>query len=228
MNNNSVLLLLSLIMFSCQKEDDNQLFCDPPSVASCVPTQFFFPLPQDSCVDFPPPGLPEYQYSISNPLISDGKINPENLEEILFTETTIGPLGVEDLNLWILDTCAGNMLLLVDHRIYGQPSWGKNNLVLFASYLDGFIYKIKSNTDSLTRLTEHIAFHQYDWCLNGEAFFYRGQHNKISYLVSTDGIVLDSFDINYPLDLEFAEYLVRKKKIKLIKINKKSFYLKNK
>ena len=35
-----------------------------------------------------------------------------------------------------------------------------------------------------------------------------------------------SFDINYPLDLEFAEYLVHKKKVKLTKINKKGFYLK--
>jgi len=30
----------------------------------------------------------------------------------------------------------------------------------------------------------------------------------------------EAFDINYPLDLEFAEYLVKKKKIKLTKINK--------
>ena len=36
----------------------------------------------------------------------------------------------------------------------------------------------------------------------------------------------ESYDINYPLDLEFAEYLVRKKKVKLMKINKKSFFLK--
>jgi CMP-N,N'-diacetyllegionaminic acid synthase len=36
----------------------------------------------------------------------------------------------------------------------------------------------------------------------------------------------ESYDINYPLDLEFAEYLVRKKKVKLMKINKTSFYLK--
>ena len=36
----------------------------------------------------------------------------------------------------------------------------------------------------------------------------------------------ESYDINYPLDLEFAEYLVRKKKVKLMKINKKSFYIK--
>ena len=36
----------------------------------------------------------------------------------------------------------------------------------------------------------------------------------------------ESYDINYPLDLEFAEYLVRKKKVKLMKINKKSFYVK--
>ena len=34
----------------------------------------------------------------------------------------------------------------------------------------------------------------------------------------------ESYDINYPLDLEFAEYLVRKNKVKLIKMNKKSFY----
>lgn len=37
---------------------------------------------------------------------------------------------------------------------------------------------------------------------------------------------LESYDINYPLDLEFAEYLVRKKKVKLTKINKKSFFIK--
>ena len=36
----------------------------------------------------------------------------------------------------------------------------------------------------------------------------------------------ESYDINYPLDLEFAEYLVSRKKVKLMKINKKSFYLK--
>ena len=36
----------------------------------------------------------------------------------------------------------------------------------------------------------------------------------------------ESYDINYPLDLEFAEYLVRKKKVKLMKINKKSVYVK--
>jgi CMP-N,N'-diacetyllegionaminic acid synthase len=36
----------------------------------------------------------------------------------------------------------------------------------------------------------------------------------------------ESYDINYPLDLEFAEYLVSRKKVKLMKINKKSFFLK--
>ena len=36
----------------------------------------------------------------------------------------------------------------------------------------------------------------------------------------------ESYDINYPLDLEFAEFLVSRKKVKLMKINKKSFYLK--
>ena len=34
----------------------------------------------------------------------------------------------------------------------------------------------------------------------------------------------ESYDINYPLDFEFAEYLIKNKKVKLIKINKKSFY----
>lgn len=36
----------------------------------------------------------------------------------------------------------------------------------------------------------------------------------------------ESYDINYPLDLEFAKYLINKKKVKLMKINKKSFFSK--
>ena len=36
----------------------------------------------------------------------------------------------------------------------------------------------------------------------------------------------ESYDINYEIDLEFAKLLVNKKKVKLTKINKKSFYSK--
>ena len=58
------------------------------------------------------------------------------------------------------------------------------------------LYRLKENGDSLKIVSDQIAHDLFDWCLDGEAFFYRARFKEVAYLVSIEGEVLDSFALD--------------------------------
>ncbi|MCO6492540.1 MAG: hypothetical protein J5I98_29250, partial [Phaeodactylibacter sp.] len=122
--------------------------------------------------------------------------NPGNPDEWIYLinqeEVSTGNEGSE---IWKVDTCSGRKQKLTD-RAYIQPKVNQNGWILFMNKEDGLLYKIKVQGDSLTAISKEINNITFDWCLEGEAFFYRARFKDLAYLVDINGNVLDSFALD--------------------------------
>ena len=189
----SVFVALAITFCSCTKDKDT--FC-PPNGKQCDSTLYANPLPTDSCVIFP-------EISSGNLYIST-RIGPGyalvgkssiNLDEWLYTFHPEGASSNIGAELWKVDTCSGKKQKLADN-VYVQPKINQNGWILFMNNQDGLLYKINETGSNLSPVSSEINNITFDWCMNGEAFFYRARFKKVAYLVSVEGTVLDSFNLD--------------------------------
>jgi hypothetical protein len=153
--------------FSCSKEERYRL-CDPPGLVPCD-TAILLVTPADTCVDLPPEPFNGWlyrspDYSFTGPIFS-----PATPNEFLanFIDRTQIP---EIFRRTKLNICTGERTVVTDQRNAFGFTWGVNDWILYRTG-SGDIWKIKSNGDSLTQLTEGIPFGMFNWCeVNGNQF----------------------------------------------------------
>ena len=184
-----LLLIAAILLASCTKEDDGS-FLPPPQ--RCDSTLYARPLTPDTCMDFPDePVLYFYQrVGLGYGPIGKSADNPDEWFFLINREES--STGNEGSEIWKVDTCSGKKQKLAN-QAYIQPKLNRNGWILFMNKKDGLLYKIKENGDSLTVVSKEINNITFDWCLDGQAFFYRARFKDVAYLVSIDGTVLDSF-----------------------------------
>ncbi len=187
------LFIAAIALSSCTKDKD--AFCPPPG-KQCDSTLYASLLPADTCVVFPELYGPSYIYErigLGYSLIGKSPGNPDEWLYIIGRENNA--TGDEGAEIWKIDTCFGRKEMIVD-SIYVQPKLNSNGWLLFMSRKDGLLYKITENGENLSVVSKEINNVNFDWCLNGEAFFYRARFKKVAYLVSIEGEVLDSFNLD--------------------------------
>ncbi|MFN3917632.1 MAG: hypothetical protein ACK4K0_07810 [Flavobacteriales bacterium] len=98
-------------------------------------------------------------------------------------------------NLWELityDLISKERKILYAGIIWYQPQWGKNDWILFCQN-DENIYKIKSNGDSLTKLTNSNNLHHPIWNYDGSKFLaFTEASNLFSLLFDVNGNIMDT------------------------------------
>ncbi|MCB0554907.1 MAG: hypothetical protein KDD02_15250 [Phaeodactylibacter sp.] len=187
------LFIAAIALSSCTKDKD--AFCPPPS-KQCDSTLYASLLPADSCVVFPEISFGIlYIYNRVGPGYALIGKNPSNSDEWLFMIHPEGASTNIDSEIWKIDTCSGRKEILID-SVRSQPKINKDGWLLFRLGSDGFMYKLSPDGDSLEAVSDLVAHDLFDWCLDGEAFFYRARFKKMAYLVSINGEVLDSFNLD--------------------------------
>ena len=153
---NGLLLCLIFILFhaSCQKT--------PPIIE-----------PENITEDCVPLGngwreWPGYIYGLHKP-----SFNPNNPDEFICIEQKAG------LRLIKYNLKTKERKVVTDGRISmsagvtGIPDWGVNDWILFEITREG-MFKIKSNGDSLTRLTTRKWWYYYSWNPDGKYYIHDG------------------------------------------------------
>lgn len=194
LNNNIVkriiiFLLVILAASACSKEGNTPSI---PPVKQCNDRLYASPLPADTCLYFPDGPVLYFYHRVGLGYALIGR-NPEHSDEwIYLINREEGSTGNEGSEIWKVDTCSGRKQKLTDHA-YIQPKLNQNGWILFMNRQDGLLYKVNTQGDSLAVVSQEVNNITFDWCLNGEAFFYRARFKDMAYLVDINGSVLDSF-----------------------------------
>ncbi|MCO6489814.1 MAG: hypothetical protein J5I98_15465 [Phaeodactylibacter sp.] len=190
MKHNIILYLIAIWVFSACSKDDGAT--PMPPVKQCNNTLYASLLPADTCLNFPDDPVLYFYHRVGLGYSPIGK-SPSNQDEWFFLinreEKVSDNVGSE---IWKVDTCSGRKQKLAD-SIFVQPKINQNGWILFMSLKDGLLYKIKENGAGLAAVSTEINNITFDWCLNGEAFFYQARFKDIAYLTDINGSVLDSF-----------------------------------
>ena len=114
---------------------------------------------------------PEEIYSAAIPYdYSSPCFDPNNSNRIAYYrfDNTKFDIGSE---IWVNDLCTGEKRMIVNNALYGID-WSVKDWIVYTAD-DQQIYKIKSNGDSLTRLTPSGDYNRYPkWDLRGERIIY--------------------------------------------------------
>jgi hypothetical protein len=136
------------------------------------------------CPSLFPPGImsnsPSLYTDYDATYYSCSIINPNNVDEIIYLDGMF-----PDGRLMFYNIATKEKRVLFDDDVTGGLSWSKKDWILFQDTQNFSIYKIKSNGDSLTRLT-----------FDGNIFFPRWNHNGTKFIVSNKNIVMHSFIMN--------------------------------
>lgn len=96
--------------------------------------------------------------------------NPNNSNQIAYYRYNTSSVEV-GWEIWIQDLCTGEKRMIVNDANYGID-WSVKDWIVYTA-IDQQIYKIKSNGDSLTRLTPRGDYNRYPkWDLKGERIVY--------------------------------------------------------
>ncbi|MCO6487456.1 MAG: hypothetical protein J5I98_03510 [Phaeodactylibacter sp.] len=189
MKQHIILSLIAMGAFSnCSKEDDAVI---PSPDKQCNSALYASPLPADTCLDFPDEPVLYFYHRVGPGYSLVGK-NPGNPDEWLYL---LHPeeAGINDgAEIWKVDTCSGSKQFILD-EVKNQPKVNKQGWMIFRRTFDGLMYRISLRGDSLLAVSNIVAHDLFDWCLDGEAFFYRARFKDVAYLVDINGNVLDSF-----------------------------------
>ncbi|MCO6489811.1 MAG: hypothetical protein J5I98_15450, partial [Phaeodactylibacter sp.] len=182
-----------LALVSCTK--DNAAIPTPPT-KQCNKTLYAHPLPADTCLDFPDLwGTTYFYYRVGPGYALIGK-NPNNPDEwIYLINREEVPTSNEGSEIWKVDTCSGRKQFILD-KVKSQPKVSKQGWMIFRRTYDGLMYRANLQGDSLKAVSNLVAHDLFDWCLEGEAFFYRARFKDLAYLVDINGNVLDSFALD--------------------------------
>ena len=141
---------------------------------SCVTFPKWFNPPPDS-VTYPTKQMMYWQY------------RPGTKVEVVYT------LGTQ---IWTYNFITRQRYFISNNLVY-LPVCNSSGWILYSDFKDQCVYKIKTNGDSLTRLTfdGSIGGH---WNYNGTAIYYFCEAKNILYKINTDGKKLDSLS-NIPV-----------------------------
>lgn len=167
-------------------------------------------------------------------------INPNNPDEFIYTYSNSNNTSLNGLYKFTISS--GNKQKLTSSSVFPHAKWGKNNWILF-SISNGDkkeVHKIKSNGDSLTKLTSgHIDFYpEWDNTNNRIVFnrqVYLGSPASKIMIADINGIILDSINnqhfhygaCNSIGELAFPPFNKRTCGITVVNINDKSESLLN-
>jgi len=148
--------------------------------------------------------------------------NPNNDNEFSFLERTDSSL----LALYTFDLISKEKKLLHTSKIWYSPQWGKNDWILFGQN-DANIYKIKSNGDSLTQLTNLGNLHHPIWNQYGNKFLaFTSASNMYSLIFDMNGSLLDTiyYGQTNTADIQNPNYIVSNNyfKVTFFNLNKNS------
>lgn len=159
---NIILISLSLILFAaCEKDKAIPIEGDP------------------ECYDFEfPTGYSVFPYIYSQYSFQSPCYNPNNSDEICYLKLTQNPYAAELRK----HNFATNEDMLLASPMWGKPYWSTSGWILFNKG-DNQIWKIKSNGDSLTQLSDPMqgSYFSASWNEAGEKIAYR-KHGTSGYL----------------------------------------------
>lgn len=135
---------------------------------TCVTFPKWFNPPPDS-VTFPTKQMMYWQYC------------PDSKTEVLYT------LGTQ---IWTYNFSSKKRTFITKYLHY-LPDCNNKGWILFSDYRDQCVYKVKTNGDSLIRLTDS-GLGGGHWNYNGTAIYYFSEPNNMLYKIDENGKKLDS------------------------------------
>ncbi len=152
------LFIAGFLILSCEKQPE---FCPPtppgPADIASLINQGILVKPDTFCMTEPFPEQPNIGFtSVYDSITYKLKaVNPLNPFEIAYSKIHIVGLG-NWAELWTMNIATGEKSLLLQSDV-PRLDWGKNGWIVYSIYEEEYafnIYKVKSNGDSLTRLTQ--------------------------------------------------------------------------
>lgn len=177
-----ILMFIILFLHSCKKDEPEISFVD------CTP------IPPYTDVGF------GYNYIIDTIYYTCPSFNPNNPEEFVYIHKNYSS---NTYRLFKYNYQTKEKTLIYTGDIYFQPKWGKNDWILL-NLPDANIWRIKSNGDSLTKLTSTGGFYQPEWDKdNQKIVFYESFNNMNYFIINFNGQFLDSFPNNLPAPMKW-------------------------
>jgi hypothetical protein len=123
------------------------------------------------------------------PYYSSPCFNPNNEEEIIY----LGADGLDTFKLYKLNLKTNERSEILEGLIYPIPRWSVKDWIIF-SKSDFNVYKIKSNGDSLTQLTDSGNCFGPVWNKEGNSFIYHEGFTTPTrgIVCEEDGLVIDT------------------------------------
>jgi hypothetical protein len=121
-------------------------------------------------------------------------INPQNGDEFLFLRVKNDWTTWEGFELCIYNFCTNSIRIVTNHVGY-SPDWSIKDWIIFTG-TDFQLWKIKSNSDSLTKLTNTMDYNNSAiWSLNGEKILYydASQGSNCMKIADKNGIEIQRF-----------------------------------
>jgi hypothetical protein len=124
--------------------------------------------------------------------------NPKNPYQIAYLRSPINSFGLKN-DIWVFDFETGKGKIIGTNAAYGL-SWSSKDWLAFTG-LDRQIYKIKTNGDSLTRLTNRNAYcNDPEWNVTGDKIAFQTDVTGYYHIIDEQGVQQDSIPIlNSPL-----------------------------
>lgn len=200
--NKNILFISCIFVFSaCSQKYDSEFIMveDPTQQNNCIYSIEDFTIPTnnlDSIIDFIQclGGFENYiypeKYGYSYPCF-----NPNNSEEFAYIrhDYTVNPSC--DLELWVFNYCTGESRFLCSGLCY-SVDWSVKDWIVFTG-TDRQLWKIKSDGDSLKRLTSSGSFNNYAmWNSTGEVLAYWKSRNtgSLFLIADEDGNSIDTLN----------------------------------
>lgn len=188
--NFTLLLLFAALLPRCK---DNDPIIPPPPPPPCLAGLDSVTIPavnQDTINDFSwcvfswIPFYPErYKYSFPS-------FNPNNAAEIAFVRWD---RQENEWHLCILDFCSGELRIITD-QAFEYVDWGKKDWIIFIGR-DHQVWKVQSNGEGLTRLTNGGENSNCIWNADGNAIVYvRTNAPGYCFMLNENGTILDTIE----------------------------------
>lgn len=165
--------IMLVIVFSCKKNIIEKV--NEPII-----------IKPDTCISIPQISNPNtgYNYIFDSILLSNCCYNPNNSNEIILSISNSNGTGLYKLNL-----LTKQLIKLYDGEIWSEPSWGKNDWILF-TLPDECVWKIKSNGDSLTKISDTGCFNPL-WSPDAKYYLYTNPsyQNKTTIFNLNDSVI---------------------------------------
>lgn len=176
-----IYIAILITLGSCKKETQKP----PISVAGITDTCHCDPLPLPDITM----GCPSCYTDFDETYFTSPVINPNNADEVIYIDGIYPHSRVMLYNL-----ATKEKRVLINDNVSSSFSWSKKDWILFQRSSDFNLYKIRSNGDDLTQLTNNGKWFHGRWNFEGDKFIVYQKHNSISksFIMNENGIVIDS------------------------------------